>query len=59
MFYHIQCADVVFLSPPWGGPGYQNATVFDLKTMIALDGYPFNAHHENVSLYSATVFTRD
>ena len=31
-------ADVVFLSPPWGGPNYTNAEVFDVKTMITLDG---------------------
>lgn len=31
-------ADVVFLSPPWGGPNYADAKVFDLKTMITLDG---------------------
>ena len=31
-------ADVVFLSPPWGGPNYLQAEVFDLKTMILLDG---------------------
>ena len=31
-------ADVVFLSPPWGGPDYTSAEVFDLKTMISLDG---------------------
>lgn len=31
-------ADVVFLSPPWGGPNYASAEVFDLKTMITLDG---------------------
>lgn len=31
-------ADVVFLSPPWGGPNYADAEVFDLKTMITLDG---------------------
>lgn len=34
-------ADGVFLSPPWGGPDYLNADVFDLQTMIELDGYPF------------------
>ncbi|KAJ8012008.1 hypothetical protein DPEC_G00064230 [Dallia pectoralis] len=34
-------ADVVFLSPPWGGPDYLNADVFDIKTMMAPDGYPF------------------
>ncbi|KAK2191637.1 hypothetical protein NP493_48g01082 [Ridgeia piscesae] len=33
------CADVVFLSPPWGGPNYLQAEVFDLKTMILLDGF--------------------
>ena len=27
-------ADVVFLSPPWGGPEYIKAEVFDLETMI-------------------------
>lgn len=31
-------ADVVFLSPPWGGPNYANAEIFDVKTMITLDG---------------------
>ncbi|XP_013413259.1 trimethylguanosine synthase [Lingula anatina] len=32
-------ADVVFLSPPWGGPDYLNAEVFDLHTMIQIDGF--------------------
>jgi predicted RNA methylase len=27
-------ADVIFLSPPWGGPTYSTATEFDLNTMI-------------------------
>ena len=31
-------ADVVFLSPPWGGPNYSQAELFDIKTMIPLDG---------------------
>lgn len=32
-------ADVVFLSPPWGGPGYKSAKVFDLDSMMGgLDG---------------------
>jgi len=26
--------DVVFLSPPWGGPDYLNAEVFDITTMV-------------------------
>ncbi|XP_060084227.1 trimethylguanosine synthase-like [Ylistrum balloti] len=29
-------ADVIFLSPPWGGPDYLNADVFDLETMMEL-----------------------
>lgn len=27
-------ADAVFLSPPWGGPAYQNVELFDLHSMI-------------------------
>ena len=33
-------ADVVFLSPPWGGPDYATAEIFDISTMISPDGYP-------------------
>ncbi len=36
---HIQ-ADVVFLSPPWGGPDYLQADVYDMHSMIPLDRYP-------------------
>ncbi|CAM5090075.1 unnamed protein product [Eretmochelys imbricata] len=36
---HIK-ADVVFLSPPWGGPDYATAEIFDVRTMISPDGYP-------------------
>ncbi|XP_066480358.1 trimethylguanosine synthase isoform X2 [Tiliqua scincoides] len=32
-------ADVVFLSPPWGGPEYATAEIFDVKTMISPDGF--------------------
>uniref|UniRef100_A0A8C5MA97 Trimethylguanosine synthase n=1 Tax=Leptobrachium leishanense TaxID=445787 RepID=A0A8C5MA97_9ANUR len=32
-------ADVVFLSPPWGGPDYASAETFDIKTMMSLDGF--------------------
>uniref|UniRef100_A0A4W6C4E4 Trimethylguanosine synthase n=1 Tax=Lates calcarifer TaxID=8187 RepID=A0A4W6C4E4_LATCA len=32
--------DVVFLSPPWGGPDYLTAEVFDIRTMMEPDGYP-------------------
>jgi trimethylguanosine synthase len=35
-------ADVVFLSPPWGGPDYLTADVFDLETMIEINGYPLS-----------------
>ncbi|NXS06741.1 TGS1 synthase, partial [Neodrepanis coruscans] len=34
-------ADVVFLSPPWGGPDYATAEIFNIQTMICPDGYPF------------------
>ncbi|KAH0617701.1 hypothetical protein JD844_016197 [Phrynosoma platyrhinos] len=37
-------ADVVFLSPPWGGPEYTTAEVFDVQTMIYPDGYPFTSY---------------
>nr|XP_024661761.1 trimethylguanosine synthase isoform X3 [Maylandia zebra] len=32
-------ADVVFLSPPWGGPDYLTAEVFDIRTMMEPDGF--------------------
>ncbi|XP_028449074.1 trimethylguanosine synthase isoform X2 [Perca flavescens] len=31
--------NVVFLSPPWGGPDYLTAEVFDIKTMMQPDGF--------------------
>ena len=31
-------ADVVFLSPPWGGPNYLDAEVFDVERMDNLNG---------------------
>ncbi len=31
-------ADVVFLSPPWGGPQYTSHKVFDIKNMVVPDG---------------------
>ena len=30
--------DVIFLSPPWGGPQYLESDVFDIQSMIPLDG---------------------
>ncbi|XP_041624773.1 trimethylguanosine synthase isoform X3 [Vulpes vulpes] len=32
-------ADVVFLSPPWGGPDYATAETFDIRTMMSPDGF--------------------
>ena len=26
-------ADAIFLSPPWGGPGYQRQELFDIESM--------------------------
>jgi hypothetical protein len=31
------CVDVVYLSPPWGGPSYLDAPEFDLKNMISIN----------------------
>ncbi|KAG2217783.1 hypothetical protein INT45_001108 [Circinella minor] len=30
--------DVIFLSPPWGGPSYKKSRVFDIETMIPGNG---------------------
>ncbi|TRY79800.1 hypothetical protein TCAL_06064 [Tigriopus californicus] len=35
----LKAADVVFLSPPWGGPDYLTSEVFDVRTMIPMDGH--------------------
>ena len=32
-------ANVVFLSPPWGGPDYATAEIFDISTMMSPDGF--------------------
>ena len=34
----IYTADVIFLSPPWGGPEYLGSEVYDLQSMIPMDG---------------------
>ena len=34
----IYTADIIFLSPPWGGPKYLESKVYDLQSMIPLDG---------------------
>ncbi|KAF1647022.1 Trimethylguanosine synthase, partial [Eudyptes chrysocome] len=41
-------ADVVFLSPPWGGPDYATAEIFDIQTMICPDGYPCKKITNNI-----------
>ncbi|CAG8467702.1 18244_t:CDS:1 [Acaulospora morrowiae] len=41
-------ADVVFLSPPWGGPSYISKKNFDLKTMMVLDGEKL--YHETTKI---------
>ncbi|NWH38651.1 TGS1 synthase, partial [Chloropsis hardwickii] len=41
-------ADVVFLSPPWGGPDYATADIFDIQTMICPDGYPSQVITNNI-----------
>ncbi|NXO73927.1 TGS1 synthase, partial [Phainopepla nitens] len=42
-------ADVVFLSPPWGGPDYAAAEIFDIQTMICPDGYPSRALSKKIT----------
>ncbi len=48
-FFHIapmltNAADAVFLSPPWGGPAYLDADVFDLDNDLKPNGFAiFNA----------------
>ncbi|RVE61031.1 hypothetical protein OJAV_G00166750 [Oryzias javanicus] len=41
--------DVVFLSPPWGGPNYLTAEVFDIRTMMEPDGYPIFSRAKQIS----------
>ena len=33
-------ADVVFLSPPWGGPEYLDTDIYDVNSIPGLEGYP-------------------
>ncbi|KAI9376209.1 RNA cap guanine-N2 methyltransferase-domain-containing protein [Aspergillus egyptiacus] len=40
---------VLFASPPWGGPGYRSASVFDLKTM---EPYSLRTLYTEFSLFS-------
>ncbi|RHZ86563.1 hypothetical protein Glove_49g21 [Diversispora epigaea] len=41
-------ADVVFLSPPWGGPSYRKQKVFNLKTMMSINGEKL--YHETTKI---------
>lgn len=50
-------ADVVFLSPPWGGPDYLGAEVYDLETMIELKTYPFECYYSCIhTLYVGCMY---
>ncbi|KFO20487.1 Trimethylguanosine synthase [Fukomys damarensis] len=42
-------ADVVFLSPPWGGPDYATAETFDIQTMMCPDGYPLKLLSQRIT----------
>jgi len=46
---HNLRADVVFLSPPWGGPAYQSKEVFDIETMIPMNGFKLMEAAKTVS----------
>ena len=35
----LTSAEVIFLSPPWGGPAYINTDSFNIKDDIPLDGF--------------------
>ncbi|KAJ3139413.1 Trimethylguanosine synthase [Physocladia obscura] len=40
-FLQLACVtkgDIVFLSPPWGGPEYLSHDIFDIKEMMPIDG---------------------
>ncbi|XP_037537992.1 trimethylguanosine synthase [Nematolebias whitei] len=41
--------DVVFLSPPWGGPDYLSAKVFDIRTMMEPDGFKIFSQAKQIS----------
>lgn len=48
--------DVVFLSPPWGGPNYLTAEVFDIRTMMEPDGYPLECGGGLYAVYLDLLF---
>lgn len=53
-------ADVVFLSPPWGGPGYKTAAEFDVRSMMGgLDGFELLALSLAISPHVAYYLPRN
>ena len=52
---NLPAANVVFLSPPWGGPKYRREKIYDIQAMIPMDGIKiFNAAKqitENIAYY--------
>ncbi|CAF1054430.1 unnamed protein product [Didymodactylos carnosus] len=42
-------ADIVFLSPPWGGPSYDLIELFDLEKNIELNGFHVFQTAQNIS----------
>lgn len=41
--------DVVFLSPPWGGPDYITVKLFDIKKMMHPDGFEIFRHSKAIT----------
>lgn len=48
-------ADAVFLSPPWGGPGYSRHNVFPLSSLLPVSGQELfrvtSAITDNIAFY--------
>jgi len=43
--------DVVFLSPPWGGPEYKHTSGFSLADQVTLYGPAQSTHHDGIDLF--------
>ena len=48
LFFFL-AVDAIFLSPPWGGPDYLSAEIFDIQTMIPMDGFKIFSAASDVS----------
>jgi trimethylguanosine synthase len=52
---HEGPSDGIFLSPPWGGPDYNNTATYDLNSLLPINGYDLLAKARtftnNVALY--------